>query len=601
LDVAGAVTVIQVLDIRVYRAAFLPALVAVFVAAFSLQDRPAPSAAPLTADAFDGVRALEVLNGLDEAFPDRRPGSAGDRALADRIATALAREDAVGRPGFKVTRTTTEATRRDLGPIETVVGVRPGLSSRRVVVLAERDAPGLAGLSASAGMLELARVLRARDTRKTLVLVSTSGATTGHAGAAAWARDAEAGQTDAVLVLGDLGGAESRRPWVVPWSGDAAPVPLALQRTAEAALRQEAGTQAGGAHATGQWARRAVPFTVSGQGVLRDAGLPALAIGVSGERGPARDTAVRERRIEAYGRAALRTLTAVDAAGDPFAQGPHGIVVMRNVLPDWAVRLLVMTLALPALLTALDAFFRARRRGLPVGPWLFWLGLAALPVIAAWAWARALGLAGGVDAPPAPVPAGAIPLERGGWAALASVAVVLAVCWFGVRPLLARRLDLRGGPAAGSLAAATALVLALTVLAVWIFNPYAAALLVPAAHVWLFAAAPHVRLRRWPGALAIAAGLALPVALVVHYATALGTGPFELAWLVLLAVASGSLGVPTALTTAAFAACLAGAVTAMRARRRVAEAAPAETIRTRGPLGYAGPGSLGGTESALRR
>ena len=92
------------LDIRVYRAAFLPALVAVFVAAFSLQDRPAPSAAPLTADAFDGVRALEVLDGLGEAFPDRRSGSAGDHALADRIATALARRDEVGRPGFTVRR-----------------------------------------------------------------------------------------------------------------------------------------------------------------------------------------------------------------------------------------------------------------------------------------------------------------------------------------------------------------------------------------------------------------------------------------------------------------------------------------------------------------
>jgi hypothetical protein len=274
---------------------------------------------------------------------------------------------------------------------------------------------------------------------------------------------------------------------------------------------------------------------------------------------------------------------------------------MRNVLPDWAVRLLVITLALPALLTALDAFFRARRRRLPVGPWLAWLALAALPVLAAWAWARMLGLAGGVDAPPAPVPADAIALERGGWAALASVAVVLALCWFGVRPLVARRLDLRGGPAAGSLAAATALLLALTVLGVWVLNPYAAALLVPAAHAWLFAAAPQARPRRWPGTLAIVAGLALPLALVVHYAAALGAGPVDLAWLGLLAAASGHFGVLAALAVAAFTACLAGAVAAMRARRRVSEAAPADRIRTRGPVGYAGPGSLGGTESALRR
>ena len=38
----------------------------------------------------------------------------------------------------------------------------------------------------------------------------------------------------------------------------------------------------------------------------------------------------------------------------------------------------------------------------------------------------------------------------------------------------------------------------------------------------------------------------------------------------------------------------------MRTRRRVVKQDEPEPIRTRGPLGYAGPGSLGGTESALR-
>jgi len=38
------------------------------------------------------------------------------------------------------------------------------------------------------------------------------------------------------------------------------------------------------------------------------------------------------------------------------------------------------------------------------------------------------------------------------------------------------------------------------------------------------------------------------------------------------------------------------------ARRRLGDApGSGESIRTRGPLSYAGPGSLGGTESALRR
>ena len=47
--------------------------------------------------------------------------------------------------------------------------------------------------------------------------------------------------------------------------------------------------------------------------------------------------------------------------------------------------------------------------------------------------------------------------------------------------------------------------------------------------------------------------------------------------------------------------CLAGLLVVLRVRRRVEATAEPERPRTRGPAGYAGPGSLGGTESALRR
>ena len=48
-------------------------------------------------------------------------------------------------------------------------------------------------------------------------------------------------------------------------------------------------------------------------------------------------------------------------------------------------------------------------------------------------------------------------------------------------------------------------------------------------------------------------------------------------------------------------ACLAGLLKIMRMRRRVQADRGPEPLVTRGPVGYAGPGSLGGTESALRR
>jgi hypothetical protein len=273
---------------------------------------------------------------------------------------------------------------------------------------------------------------------------------------------------------------------------------------------------------------------------------------------------------------------------------------MRNVLPDWAVRLVVGTLLLPALLTALDGFFRVRRRRLAVRPWLIWLGATGLPVVLAWLWTRALGLTGALDAPDAPV----LPLPhfgRTGAVALGSVVVVLAFGWFGVRALLLARARGRGSPLAGSLAAAAGALLCTLAAFVWLVNPYEAALLLPAAHLWLFAAAPGTRLRGWAGVAAIAAGLAPFAVATLYYSLALALNPLQFGWMALLSAASGQLSLGLAIVVAAVLACLVGLLAVMRTRRRVEARSGPEPIVTRGPASYAGPGSLGGTESALRR
>ena len=108
--------------------------------------------------------------------------------MADLVEQVFeAPEERATRAPFTVRRTVTPS--RD-GDLQTVIATRPGQSERRIVVLAHRDAPGLADLSGTAALLELARVLKTRELRKTLVLVSTSGATTGFAGARAWAQAA---------------------------------------------------------------------------------------------------------------------------------------------------------------------------------------------------------------------------------------------------------------------------------------------------------------------------------------------------------------------------------------------------------------------------
>jgi hypothetical protein len=613
-----------VLDVRVYRAAFLPALVALFVAAFSLADRPPPARSPLSADTFSVQRAFggvtparNSLQELARAFPDRTPGSAGDRGLADRVAQALRAPDpGTGRSMFAVSRTTVAAGPGDAGDLVTVTGVRPGLSSHRVVVLADRSAPPSAGrpalaqLSSTAVLLELARAVRARDLDKTLVLVSTSGASTGGAAARAWASQAagDGGPIDGVLVLGDMASSALRRPTVVGWSPTGDPAPLRLQRTVEAAVRKETGRSAGGAGSAAQWVRRALPATVGAQGPVAAAGLPTVELSVTGERGPDAGSKLSAQRLGGYGRAALRAMAAMDAARAPgdgttgaFAGGSDGIVVLRNVLPDWAVRLVVGTLLLPALLTALDAFFRARRRRLGVGPWLVWLCAAAAPLVAAWVWGRLLGLTGALHSPGSLVPLGAVPIGAGDGLALASVPLVAALAWVALRPLARASRERRGHPAAGGLAATAGLMLTVAAAFAWVLDPYLAGLMLPAAHLWLFAAAPEGRMPLKAAVASLAAGLILPLLALVYYAFAFAAGPVGLAWLTLLGVAGGHVSVPTLVIAAAWLAALVGVIRVLLARQRVAAAAPPAPIRTRGPLSYAGPGSLGGTDSALRR
>jgi uncharacterized integral membrane protein len=619
------------LDLRVYRTAFLPALIAVFVVAFSLQSRPSPVRTRAVADAFDPARAYgserarDSLLELGAAFPDRRPGSSGDRALADRVAGVF------GASGMDVRReTTTGRTIDGEAEIETVEGIRPGLSPRRIVVLAHRDSaasPGLAELSGTAALLELARIFRTRaseaegtdepgrpqligrDLRRTLVLVSTSGGSGGAAGARAWARSADPSLIDGVLVLGDLASAKSRKPWVVPWSNGRDQPPIGFVRTVELAARAEAAEDPGRQRATAQWARRALPFTVSEQGEIDRAGLPGALLQVSGELGPSPGAELSRARFTALGRAALRTVSALDEAGRrgnaegevrPLWQAqPKGVVALRNVVPEWSVRLLVLCLLAPALLAALDAFFRVRRRHVPTGAWLGWALAAGATVPLAWAWLRILGITGALPAPRAPVAPGLLELTGGQVAALASVALAVVG---GV--VIARALTRgagRGSAAAGGAGAAAGAIVCTVTLAVWVANPYAAALLLPAAHLWLFLGMPQTRMRGAVGWLALAAGLVAPVLVLVYGMLALDTGPLQLARMWLVAAAGGHVTALAALALGALTGAFALLVRVLRDRRHVARVTPVPKPVTRGPSSYAGPGSLGGTESALRR
>jgi Peptidase family M28 len=589
------------LDPRIYRAALLPVLLALIVGAFSLSDRPRPIGTTLQPDAFSQQRAMADLDALSARFPARRPGDSGDAAMAAQLAAAFRgmRSYQVSTPSFE--GETVDGTRR----LTSVIARQVGAPGPGLVIVAHRDALGRgarAELSGTAAMLELARVVRGGRLRRTVTFVSTSGGSGGLAGARDLV-DRLTGPTDAVLVLGDVAGRTVRRPFVTGWSTGDGVGSLQLRRTIEAAVRAEADTNPGGSRVTSQWARLAFPVTVSEQGPLVAADLPAALLSVGGERPPAADDPIVPARMQSFGRASLRALTALDNAPDLEGAGSsHGLVTLRKVLPVWAVRLLVAALLLAPLLVTVDGFARVRRRHEAVIPWLWWLVGLAAPLVCALAFAWLLGFAGMLPAtPPEPAAPGAIAFEGVARVGAGAVALVAVLAWIVLRPALLRRGGVRGSLRGEGAGVALLVMWCALAFVLWLTNPYAAALLVPGAHVLLAVVAPELRLRRW-----LAVGLvvlaALPFVIVdISISGQLGLSPGHFAWFCLLLLTGGIVGPLGWVVWSLVLACLLAALLLAWRTRPAATADDPLPVTVRGPLTYAGPGSLGGTESALRR
>jgi hypothetical protein len=208
------------------------------------------------------------------------------------------------------------------------------------------------------------------------------------------------------------------------------------------------------------------------------------------------------------------------------------------------------------------------------------------------------------DPPESPVAPELRPLHAGDVVVLGVVAAVIALAWWLTTGLARgggrRRLDV-AAPGAGC---ALALALSLVTLATWLVNPYAALIMVPALHLWLIAAIADVPDRGPVPIVLGVVGLLPLVVVVLFYMSRLSLNPLEALWYLFLLVTGGAVGIAAALFTCVFVgvfSCLV-AILVARARRppAVREEEP-QRPAVFGPGGYAGPGSLGGTESALRR
>ena len=156
------------LDPRIYRAGLVAVALAVIVLAFSLENQPQGAHATLAPAAFNGLNAYTQMEALAKGYPDREPASDGDQSLAQVVDGALTKD------GFTTSKDLfTAHTAIGTRTLENVVGTRAGLTNGSIVVVAHRDSsssPGLADMSGTAVLLELANVLSGETLHRTVVL-----------------------------------------------------------------------------------------------------------------------------------------------------------------------------------------------------------------------------------------------------------------------------------------------------------------------------------------------------------------------------------------------------------------------------------------------
>jgi Peptidase family M28 len=531
-----------VIDPRIYRVGFLPAIVALVIVMFSVQGQPEPLAPPISPGLFEAGPAARTARTIAAAAPERQPGSEGDTIAADLVAERLSAIQ-----GSELSEQTVESSFEGVDvELRNVILTLPGESERQVMLLAHRDSaegPGYASsAAATAALLEIAESFGGSRHSKTLVFVSTSGGSNGAAGAREFIGDyPERELIDGAIVIEQPGAPDASPPHVLPWSLDDRSTSIQLALSADEAVEEQIDEPQQREGLFGGLMRLALPSGLGEQSVLIAEGIDAVGISADGERplptsedGP---ESLSAPTLGDYGRAALFLLITLDQATAPLEHGPGTyLTIGDNLIPGWSVALLAICLLLPAALASVDATARSWRRGEGRPRDLGWVATRALPFGAALLLAYLLAFTGLAPRPEFPYDPGRFEI---GWrAAVVIVCLIVAfvLVWMAIRALRVPRGSGREG-----LAAATGVVTCAAVGATWLLNPFLALLLVPAAHVWPAAIGAGGPVRRAVIAVAVGVALVPPLLAVIDLAGRLEVG-LAVPWQLLLMVTGGQIG-----------------------------------------------------------
>ncbi|MFL5869471.1 MAG: hypothetical protein ACJ75R_00180 [Solirubrobacterales bacterium] len=560
---AGPRDVSRLVNLRLYRLAFIPAAVALVAVMFSLEGVPPPIAQPVPAGTYQGDSAAATARQIVRLAPERPAGSAGDDRVADFVADRF-KQISGGAVGEQ--RVDAELDGGDAS-VRNVFLTLPGDVGRTIVVVAGRDSPrgpGAASSAAATGaLLELAGSLGVAGHNATYVLASTSGGSSGVTQLLDGLSDED---VEAAVVISQPGAAAPSQDYVVASSSGERSASIQVRRTAAEAVLNQVGTAAAEPSAFESLARLAIPSGIGAQAPLIAEGVDAVAISSAGER-PLPESAdqlddLSAETLDGFGRATQILIGEIDGAAS-LEHGPTAYMqIGDNLVPGWSLSLLALALLLPALVAAIDGCARASRREQHLVRGLGWAAARSMPAIGALAVLYGLALVGVVPRPPFPFDPGLHPV--GARAVISLVAIVGAgLASAGVLRLL----RVTGSTAPASSVAALGALTSAAGLVLWLANPYLALLAAPVAHLWLLADSPPSRRRGAVVALSAALAAVPAIAALASVSRALDLGA-DAPWTLTIMVADGQLGLAITAASCFLLGGLLGAVALALARGR---------------------------------
>lgn len=551
------------LNARLYRTCWLIAGVALVVALLTLES-PNRGPQPALPASVDGQGTLELADNLQAVAPERPAGTEADLVAARVVQNQLSQLPGFGgRVQVQEFEARADGRRIALQNVYISVPGSSGGSARGgVLVVAPRDTPrGVsAGASSTAILLRLARLSATTRHLRPHLFVSTDGSTLGQAGLRWFLDRFSSFPISSVMVLDGLGDAEGDRIHV--WSrGTDSSQALHVARLAEDSIIRVGGRPEAIPGLGNQLARLAVPQTAGDQGPAVAAGIPAVTLSGRPDsplRNGPRPTA---ERLELTANAAYDLLTVLDQPDTMIAPDSRIALAGREVRPTVA-RLALLLLTLPLIVLAVDVVARARRNRIRLRRGMAAVGRRAAPLGVALMGGYLLVLLGvwpgtSAGAPPQPADAAFSLPALLGLLGVAAAALLVARL---TRPRRARTDEDEVDPAEG---AAGLVLIALFMVVLWLANPYALLLALPAAHALLIATVAE---RVWQVGVAVAVG-AIPLLLMIRsIGAAIDTDPFFATWYLLETTASGARGAVGPLFAVAIGACL-WSMTAYAAQR----------------------------------